>query len=67
MHQHRLLTLLSDFWLERCLWVDEVIAQINCSLTVVDLTHQIPPKTSRRRGLSNECLPIFHLGRFMLA
>jgi len=51
MRQHRLLTLLSDFGLSDVYGVMKgVIAQINCSLTVVDLTHQIPPKTSRRRG-----------------
>jgi len=35
-----------------------VIAQINCSLTVVDLTHH-PPKTWR--GFANECLPLFSI------
>ena len=46
MRQHRLLTLLSDFGLSD-IYVGVMkgaIAQVNCSLTVVDLTHQIPPQ-----------------------
>jgi S-adenosyl-L-methionine hydrolase (adenosine-forming) len=44
--QQRLLTLLSDFG-DRDVYVGimkGVIAQINPRLTVVDLTHQIPPQ-----------------------
>lgn len=46
MRQHRLLTLLSDFgWSDVYVGVMKgVIAQVNCSLTLVDLTHQIPPQ-----------------------
>jgi S-adenosylmethionine hydrolase len=46
MAQHRLLTLLSDFgWSDVYVGVMKgAIAQINCSLTIVDLTHQIPPQ-----------------------
>ncbi len=46
MRQHRLLTLLSDFGLSDVYVgvLKGVIAQINNSLTVVDLTHQIPPQ-----------------------
>ncbi|MBV8887220.1 MAG: SAM-dependent chlorinase/fluorinase [Chroococcidiopsidaceae cyanobacterium CP_BM_RX_35] len=46
MYQNRLLTLLSDFG-ERDVYVGVMkgaIAQVNCSITVVDLTHQIPPQ-----------------------
>lgn len=46
MHKNRFLTLLSDFGL-RDVYVGVmkgVIAQINSSLTIVDLTHQIPPQ-----------------------
>ncbi len=46
MRQHRLLTLLSDFGLSDVYVgvMKGAIAQINCSVTVVDLTHQIPPQ-----------------------
>lgn len=46
MRQHRLLTLLSDFGLSDVYVgvMKGAIAQINSSLTVVDLTHQIPPQ-----------------------
>jgi S-adenosylmethionine hydrolase len=46
MRQNRLLTLLSDFGLSDVYVgvMKGVIAQINGSLTVVDLTHQIPPQ-----------------------
>lgn len=45
MHQHSLLTLLSDFGLSDIYVgvMKGVIAQVN-SITVVDLTHQIPPQ-----------------------
>ncbi len=46
MHQHRLLTLLSDFGLSD-IYVGVMkgaIAQVNPLLTVVDMTHQIPPQ-----------------------
>lgn len=46
MHQQRLVTLLSDFGsIDVYVGVMKgAIAQINCSVTVVDLTHQIPPQ-----------------------
>ena len=46
MRQHRLLTLLSDFGLSDVYVgvMKGAINSINCSLTVVDLTHQIPPQ-----------------------
>lgn len=44
--QERLLTLLSDFGLSDVYVgvMKGAIAQVNCSLTVVDLTHQVPPQ-----------------------
>jgi len=66
MHQHRLLTLLSDFGFERCL----------CGVMGSDRSNQllfnrggfdVPPKTSRRRGLSNECYPYFPSGTVHVA
>lgn len=46
MRQHRFLTLLSDFGLSDVYVgvMKGAIAQINSELTVVDLTHQIPPQ-----------------------
>ncbi len=46
MHQNRILTLLSDFGLSDVYVgvMKGVIAQVNSTLTVVDLTHQIPPQ-----------------------
>ncbi len=46
MRQHSLLTLLSDFGLSDVYVavMKGAIAQVNCSLNVVDLTHQIPPQ-----------------------
>jgi len=46
MAEHRLITLLSDFGLKDVYVgvMKGVIAQINPGLTVVDLTHQIPPQ-----------------------
>lgn len=46
MPQNRLLTLLSDFGLSDVYVgvMKGVVAQVNSSLTVVDLTHQIPPQ-----------------------
>ena len=46
MPQNRLLTLLSDFgWSDVYVGVMKgAIAQVNCSLSVVDLTHEIPPQ-----------------------
>ena len=46
MCEPRLLTLLSDFGLSDVYVgvMKGAIAQINCSVTVVDLTHQIPPQ-----------------------
>lgn len=60
MHQHRLLTLLSDFGLSDVYVgvMKGAIAQVNPSLTVVDLTHQIPPQNivAARFCLMNACL-----------
>ncbi|MBW4691620.1 MAG: SAM-dependent chlorinase/fluorinase [Lyngbya sp. HA4199-MV5] len=46
MEQPRVLTLLSDFGLSDCYVgvMKGAIAQVNPSLTVIDLTHQIPPQ-----------------------
>ncbi|MBW4583290.1 MAG: SAM-dependent chlorinase/fluorinase [Tildeniella nuda ZEHNDER 1965/U140] len=46
MAQHRLLTLLSDFGLSDSYVgiMKGAIAQVNVALTVIDLTHQIPPQ-----------------------
>ena len=46
MPQNRLLTLLSDFGLSDVYVgvMKGAIAQVNCSVSVVDLTHQIPPQ-----------------------
>lgn len=46
MVQHRLLTLLSDFGLSDSYvgMMKGAIAQVNAALTVIDLTHQIPPQ-----------------------
>lgn len=46
MHQNRILTLLSDFGLSDVYVgvMKGAIAQVDSSLTIVDLTHQIPPQ-----------------------
>ena len=47
MPQNRLLTLMSDFGLSDVYvgaMKGAIFSQVNCSLTVVDLTHQIPPQ-----------------------
>ena len=52
MHQHQLLTLLSDFGLNDVYVavMKGAIAQVNPSLGVVDLTHQIPPQNVAAAG-----------------
>lgn len=55
MQQYKLLTLLSDFGLSDVYVgvMKGAIAQVNSSLTVVDLTHQIPPQNL---GAARFCL-----------
>jgi len=70
MPENRIVTLLSDFGLSDVYVgvMKGVIAQINSSLTVVDLTHQIPPQNiaAARFNLMN-AYPYFPVGTVHIA